>query len=231
MKYKGIIACAAAIVALWLLRSSLSGSLQFYGFITANIFLATIPLLTEFLFKATRKYLKGIVAKCANLITAIVWLLFIPNAFYILTDFMHLNPDVLVNVRDDNYNHATYYIRGDPLYIFDSLLVFAATAYGAYVGGLALVEAYVFFKRRMSSLIALSAIGLIMVLSAIGVYIGRFGRWNSWEGLSRPWDIIIDLLSSLSHQAIRERFILVIITIFIFQCLSFWYIHENYKKT
>lgn len=225
MKYKTMIVCAGIITAVWLLRCILAGSFQYYGFIIWNVFLATIPLLLEIPFRKISHSLQGLRAKAGKLFLSAVWLLFIPNAFYILTDFMHLNSSVLVNQRDDAQHFGIEYFRGDGIYVLDSLLLLLATVYGAYVGGLALLRAYTFFKRHISVMQAKAALGFIMFLSAIGVYIGRFGRWNSWDGLIQPWNIAGDLISSLASSQIRERFLAVAITIVLLQLISVWCVH------
>lgn len=229
MKYKPLLIAATIITALWLLRCVIAGSLSFYGFIVGNILLATIPLLLEPLFPWIKKHAVGLVSKIARLFVGVTWLLFLPNTFYILTDFMHLNTAVLVNERDDLYDSAVYYARGDGLYVVDSLLLLAATLYGAYIGGLALLHAYNYFKRHMPYIVALLSLEVIMVLVAIGVYIGRYGRWNSWEGLQHPWAIITDLMNSLSDPAIRHRFLIIVLTLLIFQFLCILYIRSTQK--
>lgn len=172
--------------------------------------------------------LKGIAKGLSQGFLGAIWVLFIPNAFYILTDFMHLNSDVLVNVRGDSQHFGVSYIRGDGLYLLDSLLLLAATVYGAYVGGLALLRAYSFLQTKLSNKLAIVLIGLVMLLSATGVYIGRFGRWNSWEGLIMPWQIVDDLARSLSSSAIRGRFALVVMTVLLFQCISLYCVNCIY---
>jgi uncharacterized membrane protein len=74
-------------------------------------------------------------------------------------------------------------------------------------------------------------ITLIMLLSAIGVYIGRFGRWNSWDALASPWLIVSDLLTSLSSQPVLERFGLVVLTAVLFEALAFAYVYTAHKPT
>ena len=233
MKLKSIFYSGIVISALWFLRCLLAGTVDYYGFIVSNVFLAAIPLLLEPLFRLAKCCLLGPVEKLARLSVAAIWLLFLPNAFYILTDFMHLNSNVLVNARS-NMNHASaFYLRGDGLYVLDSLLLLAATLFGAYVGATALLHAYAFFKRRLSRQKAIVTTELLMVLSAIGVYIGRYGRWNSWQGLIHPWLIATDLWDSIATAASRERFLTVVLTIFIFEVLSIWcvvHIHMTRKQ-
>ncbi|RYF27237.1 MAG: DUF1361 domain-containing protein, partial [Chloroflexi bacterium] len=161
------------------------------------------------------------------------WLLFLPNAFYLLSDFMHLNPQALVNKRGDENHFAIEYARGDAIYMLDSLLLVCVTLFGAVVGGIALYQAYHYLCNRYKKLVGITGIGLVTVLVAIGVYIGRYGRWNSWDALYRPWTVAADLIGSLSDPATLHRFCIVITTFVIFQVLCLWcmtFFTANYRK-
>ena len=223
MNYRSLLTASLIITGLWLLRCLVAGeSLLVYAFIIWNVFLAAIPVLLEPLFGYVQLRLSGWLKRFAQLLLAGSWLLFLPNAFYVITDFMHLNPDVLVNRRRDGQLHLTDYGRGDAMYVLDSVLLFAATLFGAYVGGLALLHGYRFLRRRLSVSWSRAALAGIMLLVAVGVYIGRYGRWNSWDGLLRPWQVAFDLLQSLTHHVALQRFAIMVLAMMIFQLLCLW---------
>jgi uncharacterized membrane protein len=68
--------------SLILFRIFYSGSLM-YSFFTWNLFLAAIPsLFSTLLIEAKNKY--------SQLLLFIIWILFFPNALYIITDLIHL---------------------------------------------------------------------------------------------------------------------------------------------
>lgn len=221
--------CGLAIFTGCSLRVVLAGDFRL-GFLVWNIFLAAVPLLLIPVFRFLDSRGNGLVEKAGKLLTAFAWLLFLPNAFYILTDFMHLNSRVLVNAREDYANYSLVYERGDGLFVYDTFLLFAATLFGAYVGGIALVQAYIYFRIRVSKSLASAGIISIMILSAVGVYIGRFGRWNSWDGLTYPHKILSDLFDNLLTSETRKRFLLVVVTMVIFQIASFLYVAYHPKN-
>jgi uncharacterized membrane protein len=73
-------------VALLLLRVYVTGSL-FYGFLVWNLFLAAIPYVISTGLSNT------VWMKKQSLVLVIIlgiWLLFLPNAPYLITDLMHL---------------------------------------------------------------------------------------------------------------------------------------------
>jgi uncharacterized membrane protein len=101
----------------------------------------------------------------------LAWLLFLPNAPYVLTDFVHLEPE-----------HRLY----------DSLLIasFAITSLVLGFASLLLVQLVV---TRVAGALAgwLTAVGSLFVAS-MGIYLGRVHRVNSWDVVHRPgrlWEL------------------------------------------
>jgi uncharacterized membrane protein len=97
-----------------------------------------------------------------------LWLLFLPNAPYLVTDLVHLEP-----------------AAGAPLW-YDALLYAAFAFTGLLLGyaSVALVQVSVqrVLGRAAGWLVSLGA----LVLSAFGVYLGRVERWNSWNVVDSP---------------------------------------------
>jgi uncharacterized membrane protein len=101
-----------------------------------------------------------------------LWLLFLPNAPYLLTDFIHLRPRPPV-----------------PLW-YDAGLLAAFAALGWIFGLLALYRAVQLFRRFLSGSQARLLATSVLFLSSIGVFLGRELRWNSWDALTRPQQVL-----------------------------------------
>jgi uncharacterized membrane protein len=110
-----------------------------------------------------------------------IWLLFIPNSFYLLTDIFHLGE-----------------IRRVPLW-FDLVLLFSFAWNGLILGIVSVRQmekiAEVFFSLRSASFF----IYPVMWLNALGVYIGRYLRYNSWDVLLNPFELITDIGNMILH--------------------------------
>ncbi len=139
-----------------------SGTLR-YITMAWNIFLAWIPyILSNYLMDYRSK------EKWKQLFLFGSWLLFFPNALYIVTDLVHLQDDTNVP------------------WWYDTMLVFCSSFLGIVLAFVSLnkTEVYlgtVFCKRAIAPLI-----GGILFLASFGVYLGRFHRWNSWDVLHNP---------------------------------------------
>ena len=149
-----------------------------------NLLLAWIPYgISSWLYRHTGS-LKN---KGAYAILFLIWLLFIPNTFYIITDLFHL--------RDD---------RNAPLW-YDLLLIFSFAWNGLLLGILSIRAmekiTQVFFPFKYDW----TFIYPIMCLNALGVFIGRYLRYNSWDVISDPLDLTTDILRLLLHPILHHN--------------------------
>jgi uncharacterized membrane protein len=145
-----------------------------------NLFLALIPLICSFcLFRlpASRSVIWwGIF---------LVFIAFLPNAPYVLTDSIHL-PEL---------------IRNSPISIVLLILIpqytlFIFIGFQAYVIALMRLDDYLIFLNKKHYRYSVNAIAHI--LSAIGIYLGRFERFNSWDLVTQPLIVIQTTLHDLS---------------------------------
>lgn len=143
-----------------------------------NLFLAWFPYgISSWLYRHTALVKnKGVYAALF-----LVWLLFIPNTFYIITDLFHLHDD-----------------RNAPLW-FDLLLIFSFAWNGLLMGVLSIramekiTQIFFPFKHDWTFLYP------IMWLNALGIFIGRYLRYNSWDVLASPLSLTTDILRLLLH--------------------------------
>jgi uncharacterized membrane protein len=99
---------------------------------------------------------------------AALWLLFLPNAPYIVTDFKHLVPSAVV-----------------PLWV--DIVVIAAPAWtGMLLGFLSLYLVQSVVRDLAGARLAWAAAVAVLGLASFGIYLGRVLRWNSWDVLANP---------------------------------------------
>jgi uncharacterized membrane protein len=119
-------------------------------------------------------------------IASFVWLLFIPNSFYIITDLFHLEERAVI-----------------PLW-FDLALIFSFAWNGLLMGILSVRQMEKLWQSKWQQNEILF-IYPIMLLNAFGIYIGRYLRYNSWDVVSNPFGLSEDIVYLLIHP-IRNRF-------------------------
>jgi uncharacterized membrane protein len=158
-----------------------------------NLFLAFIPLyLSFFLFR--RNLLSQTPHRPVRLERrGLMWwvgfatfIAFLPNAPYILTDIIHLNEAVL----EYNSLWVTAFI------LFPFYVVFLGLGFWAYV--LSLMNFGHYLHQRGLGRYVLQMELLLHGLCAIGVYVGRFPRLNSWYFLTQPLRVLRTLVYTLT---------------------------------
>jgi len=143
-----------------------SGSWLFV-FLSWNIFLAWIPFRISHYLEKTGEHQKR-----KQVVLFIAWLLFFPNALYIITDLIHLDIDSNV-----------------PKW-FDAILLFASSTVGLLMAFVSLYRVERMLSKWLSKKWLSPIILLILFLGSFGVYLGRFLRWNSWDIITHPFALL-----------------------------------------
>jgi len=115
---------------------------------------------------------------------ALLWLLFIPNSFYIITDLYHLG---------DLYNDRTM-----PQW-FDLAMILSFVWNGLLLGVLSVRQMERIFLPRLTLLGELLFLYPVMWLNALGIYIGRYLRYNSWDIVTDPTRLLRDIATMVVH--------------------------------
>lgn len=114
-------------------------------------------------------------------VVSLLWLLFIPNSFYILTDLFHLGK--FTNVPN----------------WFDLTLIISFAWNGLLLGVLSVRQMEKIMQPHLRGKHELLFIYPIMWLNALGVYIGRYPRFNSWDILTNHFALIAYLIKLICH--------------------------------
>lgn len=140
-------------------------------FLVWNIFLAWIPYVLSRFFELYRQKQKW---KQALLFGT--WLLFFPNALYIVTDLVHIDRESMVP------------------WWYDVVLLFIASFIGIVLGFVSLRKAERFLRTYFTAGMVSALIALLLFLGSFGVYLGRFERWNSWDVVHNPLGLAVNII-------------------------------------
>jgi uncharacterized membrane protein len=181
-----------------------TGSLA-YAFLLWNLVLALVPYMISRWLVSHWNSNRG---QLAMGMAALAWLLFIPNSFYILTDLFHLGE-----------------IRSAPKW-FDLLLIFSFAWNGLAFGITSIRDVEIFLQRsrvrRFSGLIVFG----VMWLIALGIYVGRFLRYNSWDVITQPLSLLGEIFAMIFHPfANKMEWAMILI-----YALFMYLLYEGLKK-
>jgi uncharacterized membrane protein len=162
---------------LLLARTVYTGGLTFV-FLVWNLFLAFVPYLLSYTLTLRPSWTQHKWTLAAAL-TA--WLLFIPNSFYMLTDLFHLY---------DSFSVPRWY---------DLLLILSFAWNASLMGILSVRHIEKILQARWRYRFSWLFVYPVMLLNALGIYIGRYLRFNSWDVINSPFLLMADMLHLLLH--------------------------------
>jgi uncharacterized membrane protein len=176
-------AASALCIALELVREHHYGTIDF-RFLLWNLILAWIPFALALV--VYDRYRRGTpILRLAPVL--VLWLLFLPNAPYIVTDFVHLSAR----------SPASLWLDGV------ELSAFAWT--GMLLGFVSLYLVHAVARHRFAAKPAWVGVLVVLALVSAGVYLGRVKRWNSWDLLTQPGGMLAQLYERLADPASLGR--------------------------
>lgn len=168
-----ILATLAGVLlfAIGLLRNS---NLE-YWYLIYNLFLGVLPL--GFAWGLQRLRIRYSWKDWRIIALAILWLLFLPNSFYIITDFIHLYETPRVDV------------------VQDVVMLMQFSVLGVVFGFMSLSIMHEQILRFINQAKAAYSVSAVLLLSSFAIYLGRELRWNSWDIFLNPLALARDVLS------------------------------------
>ncbi|MDM7863889.1 DUF1361 domain-containing protein [Staphylococcus borealis] len=166
-----------------------------FNFMSLNLFLAYIPFelcLLLRLFKPRKNYEWPLF-----IVFGLIFILLVPNTFYMLTDLIHLNQftfDFYVRLNIMEWLYFTYILLGVFLAMYCMILIFINIMH---------FTTKVWLNRTL--------IIVLMFLNGLGIYMGRFLRFHTVHLITEPFTIIHQVITSLNTQAITFILLMVLL--------------------
>lgn len=167
--------------------------------LTWNLFLAYIPFAITSWMEKRPQLMENRYGWYACFI---VWLLFIPNAPYIVTDLFHL------------------FDGGVPVW-YDLFLIFSFAWNGMVLGYLSIRSMEHMWRNRHSSWPAWLFTLPVMFLCSLGVYIGRYLRYNSWDVIRDPFSLLGEVKNIFLYPVEHRSAWAFICCMSVFLCLMY----------
>lgn len=151
-----------------------------FSFLVWNLLLAAIPWGCAVL-------MSGAVSRGwrSGWLLTIPAILFLPNAPYLVSDLVHFRPR-----------------PGVPTW-FDALMLFSFATSGLWFGLLALRRAEEPLAAALGGALARVALVGACLISGPGVWMGRFLRFNSWDAVVNPAEVVLTTASLAVDHAPR----------------------------
>jgi uncharacterized membrane protein len=173
-----------------------------YLFLLWNLFLAWIPFLIALVIRRGEEGMRR--PRFRLLLLGGIWLLFYPNAPYILTDFLHLQP------------------RGESPFWFDMMLIASFAWTGLLLGFASLYLIQRLVEKYYGRAAGWAFVVVVSFLSSFGIYLGRFERWNSWDVVSDPRGIVRDIIPLLVDPFGHPRTVAITMVLAMFLLVGYF---------
>ena len=170
----------------------------FLIFLVWNVFLALIPYAITMYLDTSRGN------KLKLLCWFAIWLLFLPNAPYLITDLKHLR------------------LASGHLFWLDVLVLFSFAITGLTLFFITMIAMGRLLAKTFTRLPKKLFECTMCVLTAFGIYLGRILRYNSWEILSNPFQLLTDCFAIILNPMQYKEAWLFTICFGCFLYLGYW---------
>jgi uncharacterized membrane protein len=185
-------------------RVLLTGTVR-YWFVPENLVLAWIGLFLAWLLTKELKNRRWL--SWQNLGLTVLWLVFLPNTWYVLTDYIHVVP------------------TGEISQLFDIVLMSLLVFTGFILGFTSLFLIHRELLRRIGGLKSYLLIELAIFTSSFAIYLGRDLRWNSWDVIKNPGGVLVNVSDRIADPFGSPRALNVTLLFFLMISviyLAFW---------
>jgi len=201
---------AAGCFLLLALRFAISGRLA-YRYLVLNLVLAMAPYIIAAAGLHLMARAEGRRRTLIAIPTAVLWLVFYPNAPYIFTDFIHVINRTYLRAAPSEW------LGLNALLWYDLLMNAAFAFIGHFIGLVSMWLVHTSFAETWGRRAARLLVGAAILLSGFGIYLGRFSRLNSWDVLFAP----IRVFSEVAEATADPKAILFSVAFSLFILLTY----------
>ena len=166
-----------------------------YWYLCWNLILGLIPLGLVILLSSQLS--KRPWASFPMLLLTVAYIGFLPNSFYMATDFIHMQ-----------------YASSQTI-IFDIVMILLFTLSGLLSG---FTSVYIIHKeliRRIGSAKSSWIVSALLLLCSFALYLGRYLHWNTWDVIANPAGIIFDVSDRIVNPLGSSQLVSTILLFFI----------------
>jgi uncharacterized membrane protein len=198
---------------LWSVGSVIRSGDISYLFLVWNLFLAWVPFFIALIWFKRLEFHSDPLKRWKSIVLGMIWLVFLPNAPYLITDLKHLSG------------------RFDPAHWSDSILFFGMAMNGLVLGVYSLHFVHRALRYFFTGIKAWFLVLGSVVACGFGVYLGRVERWNSCDLITQPYPLFKNAIQSLADPlAIKMTIGFSLLTFIVYLVLKTIITYESDQK-
>lgn len=156
-----------------------------FWFLNWNLFLAWLPLgFAALLYNYVQKkpWLSW-----PGLLLTVLWLGFLPNSFYIISDLVHLQ------------------VSQNATVLYDVAMISSFAFNGLALGFMSIYFVHLCLMKRVKPAAAHTIVAGVLLLCSFAIYLGRYLRWSTWDVLINPAGLLFDVSDRVLNPAAHEQ--------------------------
>ncbi len=166
-----------------------------FAYLIWNLFLAWVPVF--FSFRLEHVLQRKLWSSWEAILLTVLWLGFLPNTFYMISDFIHIQ-----EIR-----------RVDLLY--DTVMMSSFIFNGVILGFMSLYTVHRLLLQRLKWITSAMVVSAILLVCSFAIYLGRELRWNTWDVLVNPAGILLDVSDRVLHPMLFHQTYTTTVTFFV----------------
>lgn len=189
-----LLASSGVSVLFLSVRMIVAGNTHF-SFMVWNLFLAWLPVV--FALGLRLSITKHRLQSWQNIVLLFLWLGFLPNAFYLISDLIHLQSS------------------GETSILYDIAMMMSFIINGLILG---YISIYIVHRQLLSKLPERTVnwfLAFVFMACGFAIYLGRYLRWNTWDIILNPFGLIVDLSERVVSPITHIQTYIVTLTFFI----------------
>jgi len=167
-----LVGSSAASLGLYA-AGALAGRGNLFGYLPWNLMLAWIALILALWLE--RILQRSLWSSWYALLLTALWLAFLPNTFYMISDFVHIQE------------------AGDIDLLFDVVLFSSFIFNSVILGYLSLGIVHRQLAKRLTAKTVTSLVTAVLFICSFAIYVGRELRWSTWDILTNPSSLLFDV--------------------------------------
>jgi len=182
--------CASTGISLGLLgiRMAVAGNIRFW-FLAWNLLLAWLPLLFALGFRIAIRSHR--LMSWQNILLLGLWLGFLPNSFYLMSDLIHVQSS------------------GETSVLYDIAMLMSFILNGLILGYISVYIVHMQLLKRLSVKQTSIFLGLVFLACSFAIYVGRYLRWNTWDLLVNPAGLLLDVTERVINPFLHSQTFIV----------------------
>ncbi|WP_072332022.1 MULTISPECIES: DUF1361 domain-containing protein [unclassified Paenibacillus] len=188
-----------------------------YNSLIWDIFLGWVPLMLSLIVLEWARRKRSWSSRIILLTAGPAWFFFLPNASYLVTELIHAFRYFKPNPFTTFWLHTDFWLS--------LISIFSTGLLGLLLFSLSLYIVHELVSESVGRLYGWLGAGFTIAVSSVGIYIGRFIRWNSWDVLYEPQAIISDMLQIVTDERSGKFMLAFTLLVFVVQALMYIFFH------